>query len=278
MIQCSNVVGAVRSESTVPKWRNFVILAAFGLVRTCSAASLADFTKCIGPQGVGPVCQLDAGTYPLSTQLYIGRSNITTKGTVLTSASDTVLQRAPGFVYSLIIDVSPPSTAPPVSNITIRDLTFDGNRSQNTQLYSSYFAELNVNTTRSILITNCRFINSPFIGVTILGRGANGIVVNNSYFGNAVVFGLWAGAAGNNAGQTYLGCSSTIQPDNIVVANSQFESMGENAIYASATHLQLINNIFIDSHQYVYRQSSICGWRLPTDAAIPGCGRRSNRS
>jgi len=33
------------------------------------AASLADFTKCISAQGRGPVCQLDAGTYQISSTM-----------------------------------------------------------------------------------------------------------------------------------------------------------------------------------------------------------------
>ena len=42
-----------------------------------------------------------------TTTLQIGRSNITIKGTILTSPSDTVLQRAPGYQGLLMQDVQP---------------------------------------------------------------------------------------------------------------------------------------------------------------------------
>jgi hypothetical protein len=227
--------------------RNCVIVAAIGLIQACSVASLADFTKCIGPQGMGAVCQLDTGTYPLSTQLQIGRSNITIKGTILTSPSDTILQRAPGWHYSLLIDVGPPSTATPVANITVRDMTFDGNRSQNTDVWSSYFAELMINTTKSLLVTNCDFINSPAISFVVEGRGASGVVVNNSYFANAVIYGFWAGATGSNMLEAPNGfelCPTLVIPDDIVVANSSFENGGESVITLDATNVQITNNIF----------------------------------
>src|SRR5579872_3322647 len=129
--------------------RNFVGLAALGLIQACSAASLASFTTCIGPQGVGTVCQLDAGTYQISSTLFIGRSNITMKGATATSPGATVLQRAPGFTNSLLRDQYPNG----FTSITIRDLTFDGNRAQNSAVYSSYSPDISIFTTRSLLIT-----------------------------------------------------------------------------------------------------------------------------
>lgn len=229
---------------------SFFVLAMATLifVRDADALNLQGFTQCIGPAGQGAVCQLDAGTYPLSAQLQIGRSNLTIKGTVVTSARDTVLQRAPGFQGSLLIDVGPPQTNPPLANITIRDLTFDGNRSQNG--LTNYFAELIINSTKSVLVTNCNFINSPRFGFVVLGRGAAGVVINNSYFGNGVISGFWAGAPDNLSSQGYLICSTVQVPDNIVIANSRFENFDQNALYASATHLQLISNSFKGSHSY----------------------------
>src|SRR4051812_32201881 len=105
--------------------------------RTGSAMSLSDWIKCIGPNGQGPVCQLDPGTYTLNQQMLIGRSNISIKGTIATSRRDTTVQRATGFHGSILVDSYPPFTAF-VTGITIRDLTFDGNRLQNTDVWSSY--------------------------------------------------------------------------------------------------------------------------------------------
>src|SRR5215467_4235477 len=108
------------------------------------AASLAQFTTCLGAQGQGPVCQLDAGSYPISSPLRIGRSNFTIKGTVITSAQDTVLQRAPGYTGVLIEDA--PLTSRGLNSITIRDLTIDGNRSQQTGAYSRFTADVQILT------------------------------------------------------------------------------------------------------------------------------------
>jgi len=228
----------------------FLSVAILFFPGVAEGLTLQEFTRCIGPQGQGPVCQLDAGIYPLSSQLQIGRSNITIKGTIKTSLRDTLLQRAPGWRFSLIIDVGPPQTLPPVTNITIRDLTFDGNRAQNGEIWSSYFAELQINTTKSLLVTNCAFINSPNTGFVVLGRGASGVVVNHSYFGNAVIYGFWSGAAGDNSAETYRTCAGLNVPDNLVVANSQFENIGEPAILGDATNWRIENNIFTNNHSY----------------------------
>ena len=99
--------------------------------------------------GTGPVCQLDPGTYPISATLQIGRSSITIKGTNLTSPRDTTLQRAPGFHGQPMRDFpAPPGTAT-LAGITIRDLTFDGNCSQNTDAYNLYENEVGLRVTMS---------------------------------------------------------------------------------------------------------------------------------
>ena len=89
----------------------FLCLAALITTREAAALNLQAFIQCIGPHGTGPVCQLDAGTYSLNSQLLFTRSNITIKGTIITSASDTVLQRAPGWRYGLLVDPGPPATS-----------------------------------------------------------------------------------------------------------------------------------------------------------------------
>jgi hypothetical protein len=240
----------------------FLCFAALITTRQAAALNLQQFTQCIGPQGTGPVCQLDAGTYPLSQQLLIARSNITIKGTIQTSNRDTTLQRAPGWQYSLLIDIGPPLTLPPVANVTIRDLTFDGNKAQTNGSFS-YFGELYFSTTKSVLIANCNFINSPSIGLVVLGRGASGVVVNASFFSGAGEFGMFAGASGNSAG--YLGCANIVVPDDVIVANSQFYGVGENAIYASATHLRLLNDIFTDTHTYFVNGYTDFGGQVDLD-------------
>ena len=94
------------------------LVVVTGLAPRCNGASLADFTKCIGAQGQGSVCQLDAGTYPLSIPLTIGRSNITVKGTITKSLADTTLLRAPGSTRALMAAYD---QTPNLTSITVRD-------------------------------------------------------------------------------------------------------------------------------------------------------------
>src|SRR5260221_3388166 len=68
-----------------------------GVVQRSDADSLANFTKCISPQGQSSVCQLDAGVYDLSSTLVIVRSNITVKWTITSSLGDTTLRRSAGL-------------------------------------------------------------------------------------------------------------------------------------------------------------------------------------
>jgi len=100
------------------------------------------------------------------------------------------------------------------------------------------------------LVTNCSLINSPNTGLGFYGTGTSGVVVNNSYFGNPVIYGLWSDAAGNNGGLTYLGCSAKQFVDDVIVANSQFENAGEPAILGNMTDLQILNNTFTNNHSY----------------------------
>jgi hypothetical protein len=111
-------------------------------------------------------------------------------------------------------------------------------------VYSSYFSELNLNTTTSVLVTNCDFINSPFFSFVVYGRGASGVVVNNSQFENSTISGFWTGSATYTPMLTYQQCSGLQVADDIVITNSTFQNFGQNALYASATNFQLVNNSF----------------------------------
>lgn len=229
----------------------FSCLAALITTREAAGLNLQEFTQCIGPQGKGPVCQLDAGTYSLSSQLYFTRSNITIKGTIITSPLDTVLQRAPGWHYGLLVDSGPPTAFLPVANITIRDLTFDGNRSQQADPYSSYFSELDIATTKSVLVTNCYFINSPGHSFVVLGSGASGIVINNSFFQNSALFAFITNPPVQilTTSPLYQICATLTLPDDILIANSRFDNSGEG-IFIDATNLRVVNNVFNNNHSY----------------------------
>jgi hypothetical protein len=102
-------------------------------------------------------------------------------------------------------------------------------------------------TTKSLLVTNCDFINSPNSSIFLYGAGTAGVVINNSYFGNPVLFGIGADATGSHALEapnTFQLCASLVLPDNILVANSTFENGGESVITFDATNVQIIKNIF----------------------------------
>ena len=73
-----------------------LMLSILGLLfgQTAGALSFADFVQCVGASGHEPVCKLDAGIYPVSETISLGRSNITIEGTVLGSLLETTLQRA----------------------------------------------------------------------------------------------------------------------------------------------------------------------------------------
>ena len=138
-----------------------------------------------------------------------------------------------------------------MANITIRDLTFDGNRSQQTDPYSSYLDELLIQSTKSVLVTNCNFINSPAHSFVVLGGGASGIVINNSFFQNSTLFAFITNPPAQvlTGNALYQICSTLTLPDDILIANSRFDNSGEG-IFNDATNLRVVNNVFNNNHSY----------------------------
>jgi parallel beta helix pectate lyase-like protein len=218
------------------------------LTRSGVAASLADFTKCIGPQGQGPVCQLDTGTYVLSLPLQMGRSNITVKGTIQTSRADTTLRRTPGSKRGLLVNY-----LTGLSSITVRDFTFDGAGDQQTGDTSSIEAEVRFNAVKSLLLTNAAFINSPNIALTLeetSAQNTSGAVINNILIDGAPRLGVIAlayGSPGESAGQ-YLTCDSRRYSTDIKITNSTFRNVGANAIALEAKGVQVTNNTLQHNH------------------------------
>ena len=88
------------------------LLALSPLINQLSALTFAEFVRCVGSNGQGSVCQLDPGQYTVNSTIFIGRSNVTIKGTINTSVANTTLQRAPGFTGALSRDVIPPRASP----------------------------------------------------------------------------------------------------------------------------------------------------------------------
>lgn len=215
-------------------------------VPSAVALSFQDFVKCVSAQGKDAVCRLDAGSYPVSQAIPIGRSNFTIEGTLHNSSRATTLMRAPGFDDALLTDVN--SLTTPLKLVTIRDLTFDGDRARNNNPYYSYNPEVSIFTIKQLQVLNSGFINSPNIGLALYGAGTSYVVINQSYFNDPVIYGLWSDATGNTSNITYLECSITQFVHHVTVTNSKFENAGEPAILGNFIDLQLLGNVFTNNH------------------------------
>jgi len=224
-----------------------LLLGISGLlfIQTAGALSLQDFVQCVSASGQGAVCRLDAGIYPVSETISIGRSNITIEGTVLKYLLETTLQRAPGFDGALLTDVNVGTT---LNSVTIRDLTFDGNRDENGAPYYSYNPDVSIFVVKQLRVEHSSFINSPNIGLALYGAGTGDVVVNQCYFGNPVVFGMWSDATVNTTNITYLDCPNIQFVNNVILKNSVFENAGESGLLAEVTNLQILGNVFTNNH------------------------------
>jgi Right handed beta helix region len=226
----------------------FVLILGTGLlfVQTAGALSFPDFVQCVGATGHAPVCKLDAGIYPVSQTIALGRSNITIEGTVLGSLLETTLQRAPGFDNALISDVNAIGTS--LKSITIRDLAFDGNRDANLSPYYAYNPDVSIFVVKKLRVENCTFINSPNIGLALYGAGAGEVTVDQCYFGNPVVFGMWSDATVDTTNITYSDCPNIQFVNNVILKHSVFENAGESGLLAEVTNLQILGNVFTNNH------------------------------
>jgi hypothetical protein len=225
-----------------------LLLGISGLlfIPTAGALSFQDFVQCVGASGQGAVCRLDAGIYPVSETISIGRSDMTIEGTVLNSLLETTLQRAPGFDGALLTDVGAIGTT--LESITVRDLTFDGNRDENVSPYYAYNPDVSIFVVQKLRVEHCTFINSPNIGLALYGAGTGDVIVNQCYFGNPVVFGMWSDATVDTTNITYLDCPNIQFVKNVILKHSVFENAGESGLLAEVTNLQILENVFTNNH------------------------------
>jgi hypothetical protein len=214
-----------------------LLILVGGAALPCVADPLIAFTRCISATGQGPVCRIEAGTYAISTSLVIGRSNITLEGAT-ENASDTTFVRAAGFTGALLQDPLPGSAS--LHSVTIRNLTLDGNRQQQSGTFGGFAPDAAFYSTKGILFTNLRFLNSPNISLGFSGNGTGRVVIYASIFRNSTAQTVWSDAYGP-AG---AGCASGTLPDNIVIAASYFQDAGESAVALNATNILVLDNIF----------------------------------
>lgn len=194
-----------------------LILVTGTALRCVAADPLAAFAMCIGATGQDPVCRLDAGTYTISTSLVIGRSDITLEGAT-ENASDTTLVRAAGFTGAMLQDPLPGSDS--LHSVTIKNLTFDGNRQQQSGSFSDFTPDAAFYSTK--------------------GNGTGQVVIYAAIFLNSTAQTVWSDVYR----QGRAGCGSGTLPDNIVIANSYFRDAGESAVALNATNVLVSGNIF----------------------------------
>jgi hypothetical protein len=220
------------------------VLSGLLFIQPAAALTFQDFVQCVGATGTGAVCQLDAGLYPVSQTIVIGRSNISIEGT--SSSGGTTLQRASGFLGPLFQDNWP--STPPIISVTFQNLTIDGNRANNLAVWSLYSPEVSIFGIKGMQFLNCSFVNSPNIGLGLYGGGTSGVVVDHCYFANPVIYGLWSDALGDNSGITYQECPKKHFVDHVIVENSQFVNAGEPAILGEMTNVWILHNVFTNNH------------------------------
>lgn len=137
-----------------------------------------------------------------------------------------------------------------VRSITIRNLSFDGNRVAQPWPYADYRnGEVGIRGASSILITNTRFVNSPHIGITLYAGTTKGVFINSSYFTNAAYFGIWSDTTEILTDRGHTGCSGRLHVEDVVVMNSIFEGILENALYFdSIRSLRITGNVFRNNY------------------------------
>lgn len=199
----NQVLGAVRPQVAASlRTAGHIVAAATqnapvasSIASATVATSLAALQDCIGGGAAGD-CQLSPGIYTVpftdssgrqATTLQIGRSGFTISG--MGDASETVIQRgAPNVVSLMTADGR-------VTDVAIRNLTFDGNRygfggalsclPANAPIY-----DLNLSYGGSFTVQFVDFINAPGYAVQVSGTST----VSYSHFG-------W-GTANESAQQT----------------------------------------------------------------------------
>jgi hypothetical protein len=146
----------------------------------------------------------------------------------------------------LLTDVNAIGTT--LKSVTIRDLTFDGNRDGNVSPYYLYNPDVSIFVIKKLRVVRCSFINSPNIGLALYGAGTGDVVVNQCYFGNPVVFGMWSDATVDTTNITYLDCPTIQFVNNVTLEHSVFENAGESGLLAEVTNLQILQNVFTNNH------------------------------
>jgi len=172
-------------------------LAAATLPPPAQVSSLAALQDCIGPDGgrlgYSSICQLTPGTYAVpftnssgspQGQLVIYRSGIVIEG--MESPSDTTIQRGSSSAKWLMEDCVPnpndPSCPSAITNVAVKNLTFDGNRygaSLDCLAVNAPYSDVTLTQGGKFSVQSVAFINSPGTALELAGSST----VSYSYFG-----------------------------------------------------------------------------------------------
>ena len=169
-----------------------IVAFTLGASENCWSLDLAGFRACLRTNGQGSTCSLDPGEWVIDATVRVERSNLTVTGILAPDGTRPMLRRAPGF-WQEMVRVSPQS-AQKLSTITIRQLTFDGNRSSGGVAPNFISADVEVYSTTSLLFDNCRFVDAPRHHLVIDAQSSS-VMVTGSIFNGAAWFGIWSDSA-----------------------------------------------------------------------------------
>lgn len=284
----SGVLIIIMLLCTLSTFSDYVNFDEYGIFYVNTVEEIQPAIDKAGEEGGGTII-LGTGKYVLNNHIHIHSNNINLFG----SGTNTILKVDDNAQVSAImigsIDLDPSGT--PVSKITIKDLTINGNKNnQTSEFYSEspYNEYLRVNGIsirycRNILIENV-FIRSARSGGIVTEKGvknfnASKLIITNCYFDatayynteNSIVEGCIF--RNNSAAGISIDweCRSNIFVNNIIKGNGSGEGGTENnpGIYLAHSY----NNVFADN---IIEANAGNGIIITDQEAVPDSGARCN--
>lgn len=185
--------------------------------------SLEEFRTCVGTSGQLPICTLNAGAYGISPHIAVQRSGIIVEGT-LGLGKETTLYKGARFEPIMMIESG-------VTNVTVRHLIFDGQRSQfnpDSEHYGLADLELEGNNS-AITIDDVEMRYAPFYSVRL---ATSYTLIKDSVFTSAV----------------FSPVRGDPQKSNYTITNCTFQANGGSGISIFSDSGTIYANWFIGNH------------------------------